>query len=322
MEMLNELETYSRFIGNTPLKDFRFERANLFAKLEFNNFSGSSKDRAGFSMIYNAVKEGRIDRSTTVIASSSGNLAIAIASICRFIGIKFIPVIDPNINKDYEMLLNLISYKTVKVTKRDNTGGYLLTRVEKVDELCREIRNSFCADQYRDPNNYRGYYSLADELMESLPKTDMIFIAVSSGGAITGVSRALKAKNSAIRIIGVDVVGSVIFGQMPETRYVSGIGSSMVPPILENAIIDDVLFVSQIDIIKGCKELLSEQLVFGGASCGAVYLGAKRYLEGLHLSYKPTAIMILPDKGFAYMDTIYNKDWEWELEEKLRQPAL
>jgi len=123
MEMLNELQTYSKFIGDTPLKDLRYDQAHLFAKLEFNNFSGSSKDRAGFSIIYNAVKEGKIDRSTTVVASSSGNLAIAVASICRFIGVKFIPVIDPNINKDYEMLLTFISYREVKVTKRDKTGG-------------------------------------------------------------------------------------------------------------------------------------------------------------------------------------------------------
>jgi len=132
----------------------------------------------------------------------------------------------------------------------------------------------------------------------------------------------LKAKNSAIRIVGVDVIGSVIFGQAPETRYVSGIGSSMVPPILENAIIDEVLFISQRDIIKGCKELLGEQLVFAGASSGAVYTGGKKYLEELNTSRKPTAIMIFPDRGFPYMDTIYNKDWERELEQKLRQPAL
>src|SRR5687767_5765101 len=133
--MLNELSKLKAYIGQTPLIQLNNEGLNMFANLEYNNFSGSSKDRAAYSIIYNRIKWGAIDENTTIIASSSGNLAIAVASICKRLNLKFIPVIDPNINKAYEQLLNLISYRVVKVTARDHTGGYLLTRIDTVNEL-------------------------------------------------------------------------------------------------------------------------------------------------------------------------------------------
>jgi 2,3-diaminopropionate biosynthesis protein SbnA len=307
--MLDELEKISKCIGNTPLISLINKDAYLYAKLEYNNFSGSSKDRAGYSILSNAIREGKITTQTVVIASSSGNLAISVGMLCRSIGIKFIPVIDPNINKDYETLLNLISYRVVKVTKPDNTGGYLLTRIETVTKMCSEIKNSFCADQYTDPNNYRGYFSLGNEILQSLPKVDFIFVPVSSSGAITGISISIKKHLPGCNIIAVDVKGSVIFGQSPEKRYISGIGSSQASPIIKDAIIDDVIHVSQPDIVNGCYELLDEQVVFAGASSGAVYSAAKRYLHDLSSKTKPSALLVFPDRGNAYLDTIYNKIW-------------
>lgn len=319
--MLTQLEKLSPFIGNTPLKELNDLNGHFYAKLEYNNFSGSSKDRAAYSIIYNAIKDGRINEDTTVIASSSGNMAIAVAMICKIIKINFIPVIDPNINKDYEVLLNLISQKVVKVNKRDETGGFLLTRISAVNDMCSKIKNSFYADQYCDPNNYKGYYGLGHEIISSLKELDYIFIAVSSSGSITGISRIIKAENPNVKIIGVDVKGSVIFSHFPEKRYISGIGSSQISPIMENAIIDDFVLISQIDVIKGCHDLLNEQLIFAGASSGAVYTAAKRYFSDNRLAESDTAVLIFPDKGSAYLDTIYNKEWEKELCMKLKQPV-
>ncbi|WP_212004504.1 pyridoxal-phosphate dependent enzyme [Chitinophaga sp. HK235] len=318
--MLTELNKLAAFIGQTPLIPLENEHADLFAKLEYNNFSGSSKDRAAFSIIYNGIKSGAINEGTTIIASSSGNLAIAVASICKRLHLKFIPVIDPNINKAYEALLNLTSYKVVKVTKRDHTGGYLLTRIDTVNELYAGMDNAFIADQYADPNNYKGYYGLGHEIITSFSKLDYIFIAVSSSGAITGISRSVKQKRPEIKIIGVDVEGSVIFRKEGSKRYISGIGASKIPPIIENAIIDDVVIVSQLDLIKGCHQLLNEQAIFAGASSGAVYLAAKNYAKYSEHTDRPQSLLIFPDKGHTYLDTIYDQEWVDQLAEKL-QPA-
>jgi len=320
--MLKQLEELSKFIGNTPMKHLSNETTHLYAKLEYYNFSGSSKDRAAYSIIYNGIKKGKIDQDTTIIASSSGNLAIAIASICKILKLKFVPVIDPNINCDYETLLNLISYKVVKVTERDKTGGFLLTRISTVNQMCLNTANSFCADQYGDPNNYRGYYGLGNEIVSAFDKLDYIFIAVSSSGAITGISKSVKRQKPDVKIIGVDVEGSVIFGQPPMKRFISGIGASQVPPIMSNAIIDDVIITSQADIIKGCFELLNEQAIFAGASSGAVYIASKTYFSQHYTADKPTSLLILPDKGYAYLDTIYNKEWGIEMSNKFNKSQI
>jgi 2,3-diaminopropionate biosynthesis protein SbnA len=319
--MLTEIEKLSPYIGNTPLRELTDPCKNCYAKLEYNNLSGSSKDRAAYNMIHEAIKDGRINRESTVIASSSGNMAIAIATICKIIKIKFIPVIDPNINKVYEDLLKMISYKVEKVTKRDDTGGFLLTRIKRVSQMCSEIANSFCADQYCDPNNYKGYYGLANELVNSLKKLDLIFLAVSSGGTIAGVSKIVKSSLPNMKIIGVDIEGSVIFGQNPGRRYISGIGSSQRSPIMDMAIIDDVVLVSQNEVIEGCSALLNEQVIFAGASSGAVYIAAKKYLGKNRSGNKNTAVLVFPDRGFAYLDTIYNKQWQQELMVKIQEPV-
>lgn len=320
--MLNELGKLAAFIGNTPLIELKNKEANLFAKLEYNNFSGSSKDRAAFNIIYNGIKSGKITEHTTIIASSSGNLAIAVASICKRLRLRFIPVIDPNINSSYETLLNLMSHQVVKVTERDHTGGYLLTRINVVNELHERTSDSFIADQYSDPNNYKGYYGLGEEILSSFDRLDYIFVAVSSSGAITGISDFIKKKRPEVKIVGVDVEGSVIFSDKPVKRYISGIGASQVPPIMENAIIDDVVIVSQISIIRGCSELLNEQAIFAGASSGAVYLAAKNYFRFNDSDTKATSLLIFPDKGHTYLDTIYNQEWGTQLAAKLNEEVL
>jgi len=321
--MLKQLEKLSAFIGNTPLIELKNENARLYAKLEYNNFSGSLKDRAAYSILYNGILSGKITRDTTIIASSSGNLAIAVASICKMLGLKFIPVIDPNINKDYETLLNLISYQVVKVSERDKTGGYLLTRIDMVNRIHAATKNSFIADQYGDPNNYKGYYPLGKEITASLAQLDYIFIGVSSSGTITGISRSIKKERPDVKIVAVDVEGSVIFNQPPVKRYISGIGASQVPPIIANAIIDEVVIVSQTDIVKGCFELLNEQSLFAGASSGAVYFAAKNYFSASRHIPKPVSLLIFPDKGHTYLNTVYNKEWAIKLASSMQQtPAV
>jgi cysteine synthase A len=153
-------------------------------------------------------------------------------------------------------------------------------------------------------------------------RLDYIFIAVSSSGAITGISNSVKAKSPRTKIIGIDVEGSVIFNQPPRKRFISGIGASQVPPIMKDALIDDVIIVAQTDIVQGCHELLNEQVIFAGASSGAVYFAAKQYLEKERESTKKTALLIFPDKGYSYLDTIYDKEWAGQLAGKVGGSTL
>lgn len=321
--LLQELKEISRYIGNTPCYAIADDRINLFVKLEYYNYTGSIKDRPAYNIILNAVNSGKITRNTTVVESSSGNFAIALATICSKLGIKFIAVIDPNINKNYERLLNLLCHRVVKVSKPDETGGYLLTRLETVKAICRDNPDIFWTNQYGNPDNYMSYYKgLGQELCDSMERIDYAFIGVSTGGTITGLSMKLKERFPMIRIVAVDVEGSIIFGGQPQKRYISGIGASITSPMLQNALIDEVVYVSQPAIVAGCEALLTEHVVFGGASTGASYMAIQQYFNTRALNYRPNVVFLCTDKGSGYLENVYSPEWKTWLMEKLQQNIL
>lgn len=308
--LLSKLIEISPFIGKTPLRRLRSFESRVYTKLEYNNYSGSIKDRPALKILTEAIKANQINQDTTVIESSSGNFAIALASLCNELGLNFIPVIDPNINRIYEENLSLLCREVIKVKEVDPTGGYLLTRINKVIELCNSHTNFYWTRQYENPNNYRAYYeTLGLEICSELDRLDVAFIGVSSCGTITGLSQRLKETFPKCKIIGVDVEGSVIFDQAPKKRHITGIGASMVPDILKYALIDSVKIVSEEKIIRGCLELLRDHSIFGGASAGASYFAMKEYLLQEKLGSDAVALFLCPDKGTAYIDTVYNENW-------------
>jgi N-(2-amino-2-carboxyethyl)-L-glutamate synthase len=308
--LLKKLESIQGLIGHTGMKKLNMDNVDVYAKLEYTNLFGSVKDRAAYYIVSEAIKNGRLTKDHFIVESSSGNFAIALMGICNVLGLKFVPVIDPNINEEYEKILRL-GCNVVKVTEPDETGGYLLTRIKKVKELLKKNKNAFWTDQYSNVNNYLGYYySLGPEIGATLGKLDYMFLGVSSGGTITGVSRRLKEIYPGVKIIAVDIEGSVIFSDNAQKRYISGIGASKKSDILRHALIDEVVLVSHANIIQGCRELLSEQAVFAGASSGASYYAIKNYFKGqMYFPHRPVAAFICPDKGNAYLNNVYDDSW-------------
>jgi len=303
------IKQIANWIGNTPLYKLKFEHCNLYTKLEYYNAFGSIKDRPALYILSKALKDNLIDRDTTVIESTSGNFGIALAGICKFLGIKFIPVIDPAISGQKENILRLISYDVIKVGKRDDTGGFLLTRIAAVNNFLRNNPRSYNANQYQNPNNYLSYYyTLGQEICDHFSRLDYAFICVSSGGTIIGLSQRLKERFPYIKIIAVDIEGSLIFSEKPCIRKISGLGSSMRSSLMESAIIDEVIILSHEQIIQGAYELLHEHSLFLGASSGAAYMAANLFLKKTPGRNK-NAIFISPDNGSSYLDTIYSKGW-------------
>ena len=308
--MLKKLDYLNQYIGKTPCVNLGVNPINLFAKLEFYNLMGSVKMRPAYYVIKEAIKNGNINENTTVIESSSGNFAIALATICKFLKIKFVPIIDMNISQTYEKLLRTISHDVIKVTERDETGGYLLTRINEIKRFQTNNDNVFWTNQYGNIDCLRAhYYGLGSEISESFDKLDYAFIGVSSCGTIAGVSRKLKEKFPAIKIIAVDTEGSVIFGKPPGKRYIPGIGSSMTPDILKEALIDEVIYVPEAEAVKGCYELFEKFVIFAGGSSGASYYAIGEYFKGKKLNQVPNVVFLCPDGGSPYVDTVYNNEW-------------
>ena len=282
----------------------------LFAKLEFLNGVGSIKDRPAFWILKSAIERGEIDPDSTVIESSSGNFACALATFCRILGLRFIPVIDPVTPPLYEQYLRSICKEVVKVDSRDSSGGYLLTRLNVVRELTSQISNSYWPNQYQNPDGMKAHYIMtASEIQRGVRDLNYVFIGVSSAGTIAGVSRRLKECNPGIRIVAVDVEGSAIFGKPPKRRQLSGLGSSISPPLIMEALVDEIVTVRELDSVAGCNELFRHHGLFVGASSGASYSAIKTYFHKRHSQHFPKVLFLCCDRGTAYLHNIYDPEW-------------
>lgn len=311
------LKNVLEYVGQTPivkLENDKITEINLFVKLESFNATGSVKDRAAKYIIDRVLKEKIIDKDTVIIESSSGNFGIALSSYCKSVGLKFYCVIDPHISRVNEMIINKLSTKVIKVDEPDENGGYLLTRINKVNELKNEIKNSYWVNQYGNPYNAMAYYhTLAEEICNEVDDIEYVFLGISSGGTITGVSRKIKERYKNAKVIAVDIYGSVIFGGKPKKRYIPGIGSSKHPDILKHAMIDEVVMIDEISTIDSCNELLENNFIFAGGSSGSVYAAIKKYFSDKKLDHKPNVVAVFADRGERYIDTVYNEEWKEQI---------
>jgi N-(2-amino-2-carboxyethyl)-L-glutamate synthase len=299
----------------TPHVPLAMEGMNLFAKLEYDNPVGSIKDRAAYWILKRAVERGEICDETTVIESSSGNFAAALAAFTHLVGLRFIPVIDPNISGAYESFLRRLCPRVVKVEERDDTGGFLKTRLQMVRHLCATVPHAYWTNQYGNPDAMEAHYELtAAEICANFDTLDYVFIGVGTAGTIAGVSRRLKERYPRIRVIAVDTEGSVIFGGAPRKRHIPGVGSSIVPPLLSHAKIDDVVLISERETVKACRELLTTHGLFVGGSSGTAFAALKRYAPRMTGSRQPTVLFLCPDRGTPYLDTVFDATWVTRLE--------
>src|SRR2546428_878684 len=260
------LELLGNTLRPTPHVPLSVKGIHLFAKLEYVNPVGSIKDRSAYWILKRAAERGEICDETTVIESSSGNFACALAAFTHLVGLQFIPVIDPNISGTYESFLRRLCPTVVKVEDRDDTGGFLKTRLQKVKELCATIPNAYWTNQYGNLDAIEAHYELTGaEICADFDSLDYVFIGVSTAGTIAGVSRRLKERYPNIRVIAVDAEGSAIFGGAPRKRHIPGIGSSIVPQMLSYAEIDEIVWNSERGTDQACQELLtSPGLSVGG----------------------------------------------------------
>ena len=313
--LVARLELLRNTLRPTPHVQLAMQGIDLFAKLEYVNPVGSIKDRAAYWILTRAAERGEIGEETTIIESSSGNFASALAAYTHLVGLRFIPVIDPNISGTYESFLRRLCPIVVKVEERDDTGGFLKTRLQKVKELCASIPNAFWTNQYGNPDAMEAHYELtATEICADFDSLDYVFIGVSTAGTIAGVSRRLKEHFPNIRVIAVDTEGSAIFGGAPRKRHIRGVGSSMGPQLLSHAKIDDIVLISERETVEACRELLTTHGLFVGGSSGTAYAAVKRYAPRMPSSKHPTVLFLCADRGTPYLDTVFDPTWATRLE--------
>lgn len=309
-KLVDRLASISKIIRETPVVPLQDPHITLFAKLEYLNGIGSVKDRPAFWILKRAVERGEIGPGTTIIESSSGNFACALAAFCKMLQLEFIPVIDPNISPYYESVLRSQCRRVVKVDVRDDIGGFLKTRLDTVQELGKVVPDSYWPNQYGNPDGMAAHYHLTgEEILRDVPHLDYVFLGVSSAGTVAGVSQRIRKESPNVRIIAVDAEGSGIFGQPPQTRWIPGLGSSIAPPLLCHARIDEVMIVPEVDTVEACHQLLQVHGLFVGGSSGTVYSAIQRYFAGETRRTRPRVLFLCCDRGTAYLHNIYDDHW-------------
>lgn len=303
-----------RLIGHTPLVPLARMFANapyrVYAKLEMMNPGGSAKDRPALRMIAKAIERGEIGPGTTVVESSSGNLAISLAQICRYLGLPFVCVLDVRTTPVNLRLLRSFGARIEWIDQPDReTGEYLPARLRRVKELLAEIPNSYWPNQYANPDNYLAHYETTmPELLQELGRIDYLFCGVSTFGTLRGCSERIRAEGLATKVVAVDAAASAIFGAVPgAVRRLPGLGAAIVPPLSRPELADRVVRVGDLDCVRGCRELLGSEAIMAGASSGGV-LSAIRLMED-DMEPDAVCVAILVDRGERYSDTVYDDEW-------------
>lgn len=304
-------ESVTDCIGQTPLVRLNrlFPGHNIIAKLEFLNPGGSVKDRPARYIIEQGLKDGTIDQGTHLIESSSGNLGIAVAMVAGVHGIKFTCVVDPKISATNLKILQTLGAKIEMVQELDDQGGYLKSRIRRVKELVETTPRAFWINQYANPNNWKAhYYSTGSEIVANLDEPiDYLILATSTSGTILGISRRLRQEFPNLRVIAVDAVGSVLFGGSPGPREIPGIGASRVPELLNEAEIDEVVYVNDWESVQGCRALVAYEGIFAGGSSGSIVAAIEKLLPTLPPSSR--VVTLLPDRGDRYLNMVYDDEW-------------
>jgi 2,3-diaminopropionate biosynthesis protein SbnA len=311
LELLARIERLRQLFTPTPVRHLALPFADVHAKLEYFNPIGSIKDRPAFAILEDGIRKGRIVSTTTVVESSSGNFACSLAVFCRLLGIRFVAVVDPRISRFYFDFLEMHCASVVKVTRHDDTGGFLKTRLETVAQICSNDPDTYWTNQYAHPAGVDAHYrGTGPELLQAAPELDYVFVSVSSAGTLAGVSKFFREARPSVRVVAVDAEGSVIFGGPAKKRFIPGLGSSIVPEQLGWARFDAQVVIPEHESVAACERLLSEFGLFLGGSSGACFAAIERYRpEFEELGYRPHVGFYCADRGTAYLDTIYNSAW-------------
>jgi 2,3-diaminopropionate biosynthesis protein SbnA len=300
-------------IGNTPIQPVRLsiggKRRNVYLKLEGENPGGSIKDRTALSLLRSLEKTGRLNSGGRLIESSSGNLAVGLATLARLRGYQFTAVVDPKVSVEKLQRLHELGAGTILVDTPDETGGYLLTRLARIRELLSADPGLLWTNQYSNAANPQAHYaSTAPEILQQMEqRVDAVFVAVSTGGTLAGIGRFFREASPDTRIIAVDTKGSVALGGSPGARRLTGIGSSRRSEFVDAGLYDELIYVEDCEAFSFCRALDTATGIGLGGSSGACLAACARYLQS-HKKAERT-VCLCPDRGEHYASTIFSDAW-------------
>ena len=304
--MANIYQEISDIVGKTPLlklqryMDANACKADILAKLEYQNPGGSVKDRVAIRMIDEAEKAGILHKGDVIIEPTSGNTGIGLACVAAARGYHLIITMPETMSVERRRLLSAYGAELVLTPASKGVKG----SIRKANELAEQL-HAFVPSQFSNPYNPKSHYETTGPEIwaDTDGKIDVFVAGVGTGGTISGTGRYLKEKNPNIQIVAVEPAGSPVLSDgIPGRHKIQGIGAGFIPETLDMEIYDEILTVTDDDAYQACRELARREGVLCGISSGAALSAAKE------LAVKPayqgkTIVALFPDGGERYLSS-------------------
>jgi cysteine synthase len=291
-------------VGQTPIVDLgRMSKGlpgRVAGKLEMRNPCGSVKDRVGVALIEDAERRGVLRLGMTVVEATGGNTGIGLAFVAAIRGYRLILTMPETMSMERVALLRQLGAEVVL------TQGILMRdALERAEQIVKETPGAVMLDQFRNKENPAVHRrTTAEEIWKDTEGAVDIFVsAVGTGGTLTGVGEVLKERKPGVRVVAVEPAGAAILsGGRAGNHTIPGIGVGFVPEVLNRAILDEVIAVSDEDAFACARRLAREEGILAGASSGAA-LHAALGIAATKDAAGKMIVVILADTGERYVTT-------------------
>ena len=295
-------------IGNTTLVQLRTvvppDRGSVFAKLEWENPTGSLKDRMASAVIARAEQDGRLKRGDTVVEYTGGSTGTSLALICAAKGYGIRIVTSEAFSQEKRDHMVALGAQLTLVPSEGGltTKKLILDMIEAARALSREP-HTFWTDQLNNHDSIAGYYPLGEEIWrQTNGEVDAFVHCVGTAASLRGVATALKRHKPGIRIVAVEPAeSSVLLGGQAGPHKIEGVGIGYTPPLWEPTLVDEVVAVATADAKSMARRLARDEALFAGTSSGANVVAAIGVAERLGPGARVVTLMV--DSGLKYLST-------------------
>lgn len=303
----------SSLVGDTPLvrlhQMFPACGPSVYLKLEQFNPGGSIKDRTALGMVSYEERRCRLRPGMTIVESSSGNTAIALAVLGKEKSYRVVAVCDRHLPAVKRARLRAVGASIVFLPETPVGIDTVQLRIAVANRISAELESAITLGQYSHPGNPDIHYcTTGPEIWADLVNdVSAVVVAVGTCGTIAGVGRWAKERDPRTMVVGVEPKGSVVFGGIPGRYLIQGGGLDFVPPIYDPAVVDVGLKISDAEALDAVGEVgVTEGWMIGGTG-GLVVSGIRRILSDFGPA--DTVVGIIPDGGDRYVDTLFNATW-------------
>ena len=294
-------------IGGTPLvelvnieKKFNL-KAKIFAKVESFNPAGSVKDRIAKAMIFEAEKQGLLNKDTVLIEPTSGNTGIGLSMVAASKGLRIILTMPETMSIERRNLLKAYGAELVLTEGSKGMKG----AIAKAEELAKEIPNAFIPSQFTNMANPKIHYlTTGPEIFnDSEGKVDILVAGVGTGGTLSGTGKYLKEKIKDFKVVAVEPETSPVLSKgVAGPHKIQGIGAGFVPQTLDTSIYDEIMPIANEEAFEKGRESARTEGILIGISSGAALSAAIKLAQREENKGK-TIVVIFPDTGERYLST-------------------